>query len=158
MGEFVWHAWGRFVALTASVYLIWAGFWGLFYRKFFWDFIGGVRMDTATQKGIIPGPNSAPFLAVIVTIPLIQILTMLLSIFTIMLEYPAPFLQKTAMHRSWAVRIVILLLQGFLGILFYQGTNGAIWSTIAAIAYTRAQMKGETMEEAKANRGRGGTA
>lgn len=35
-----------------------------------------------------------------------------------------------------------------------QGTNGAFWSLIAVMAYTRAQVLGETMEEAKNNRGR----
>lgn len=24
---------------------IWSGFWGLFYRKFFWDFVGGTLRD-----------------------------------------------------------------------------------------------------------------
>ena len=24
---------------------IWAGFWGLLYRKFFWDFVGGTLRD-----------------------------------------------------------------------------------------------------------------
>jgi len=158
MGEFIWNQWGRFVAITASVYLVWAGIWGIFYRKFFWDFVGGVRMDTATQKGIIPGHNSAPFIAVIVTAPVIQILAIILAIATLLLECPAPFMKKTPMYRSWVFRIVHLTLQAFLAILFYQGTNAAIWTMIAAIAYTRAQMKGETMEEAKANRGKGGAA
>jgi len=154
----MWHDWARLVALIAAVYAVWAGFWGLFYRKFFWDFIGGVRMDTATQKGIIPGPNSAPFIAVIVTIPLIQILSMIMGIFTVALEYPAPFLQKTPVYRSLVFRIVILVSQSFLAILYYQGTNAAIYSLIAAMAYTRAMVKGETLEEAKANRGTRGAA
>lgn len=37
----------------------------------------------------------------------------------------------------------------------WQGTNGAIWSLVAVIGYTRAIMLGETMAEAKENRGRG---
>lgn len=39
-----------------------------------------------------------------------------------------------------------------------QGTNGAIYSIIAAMGYTRAVMLGEKMEEAKQNKGRGGKA
>lgn len=39
-----------------------------------------------------------------------------------------------------------------------QGTNAAIWSLIAIGCYTRAQILGETMPEAKENRGKGGRA
>ena len=39
-----------------------------------------------------------------------------------------------------------------------QGTNGAIYSLVAAIGYIRAIMLEEKMEEAKENRGRGGKA
>ncbi|KAG9008944.1 hypothetical protein FRB93_005994 [Tulasnella sp. JGI-2019a] len=158
MGAFIWNQWARFVSISASIYIIWAGIWGIFYRKFFWDFVGGVRMDTATQKGIIPGKNSAPFLAIIVAVPLIQILAMVLGSINLMVEYPVPFIKKTPLYRGWIFRIILLTFQSFVGILFYQGTNGAIWSAIAALAYVRAQMKGETIEEAKDNRGKAGVA
>lgn len=39
-----------------------------------------------------------------------------------------------------------------------QGTNSTIYSLVAIFGYTRAIMLGETMEEAKENRGRGGKA
>jgi hypothetical protein len=39
-----------------------------------------------------------------------------------------------------------------------KGTNAAIWSFIAAICYWRAVARGELMEEAKENRGKGGDA
>jgi hypothetical protein len=62
MGNLVWHEYARLVSITASVCAwhrgidsdntrinitpsldaVWASFWGLFYRKFFWDFVGGV--------------------------------------------------------------------------------------------------------------------
>jgi len=158
MGVFIWNQWARFVAITASIYIIWAGMWGIFYRKFFWDFIGGTRVDTATQKGLIPGKNSAPFIAIIVTIPLIQILAILLGSFNLALACPLPIMKKLPVFRSWVFRAVLLTFQAFLGILFYQGTNAAIYSLTAAFAYTRAQMKGEVMEEAKNNRGKGGVA
>ena len=63
MGNLIWHEWSRFVSLTASIctYLqismqpgfadswfpdaVWAGYWGIFYRKFFWDFVGGTLRD-----------------------------------------------------------------------------------------------------------------
>jgi len=155
MGNLIWHEWSRYVSLTATVYTIWAAFWGILFRKFFWDFIGGVLRFPG---GLQPANNVAVFIAIIVKAPIIQILSMLLAFGIVALEYPAPFLKGTSLHRSLAVRIVVLLLQAFLDLLYYQGTNGAIWSLVAIIGYTRAIMLGEKMEEAKENRGRGGKA
>ncbi|KAG6831826.1 hypothetical protein H0H87_003745 [Tephrocybe sp. NHM501043] len=80
------------------------------------------------------------------------------AMFMIALEFPLPPLKKFAIHRSIVLRIVLLLFQSFLAILFYQGTNAAIWSFIAAMCYTRAQILGETMVVAKENRGKDGGA
>jgi len=157
MGAFIWNQWANFVSMTANIYIIWAAIWGIFYRKFFWDFVGGIRVDTATQKGLIPGKASAPFLAVIVAVPLVQIVAILIGSLLLMIEYPIPIV-KSAFYRSWIFRIVLLVFQAVLGSLFYQGTNAAIWSLVAVFAYTRAQMKGEQVEEAKVNRGKGGAA
>jgi hypothetical protein len=41
MGKLVWHELARLVALTSATYLIWANGWGIFYRKFMLDAIGG---------------------------------------------------------------------------------------------------------------------
>lgn len=38
----------------------------------------------------------------------------------IALDYPAPFIKGTMIHRSIVLRIPLLLLQAFLAILFYQ--------------------------------------
>ncbi|KAL0956340.1 hypothetical protein HGRIS_002490 [Hohenbuehelia grisea] len=155
MGNLVWHEYSRYVSVTASVYAVWASFFGLLYRKYFWDFVGGTFRDPG---GIQPGPNSAIFIMLIVKAPVIQILSMILGLFLLALEFPLPPLKGLALHRSIVLRIVLLLFQVFLNILYYQGTNAAIWSLIAAICYTRAQMLGETMAEAKNNRGKGGSA
>ncbi|KAG6903057.1 hypothetical protein C0995_006244 [Termitomyces sp. Mi166 len=136
-------------------YAVWASFFGLIYRKFFWDFIGGTLRDPG---GIQPGPNAAIFITIIVKAPIIQILSMVLGMFIVALEFPLPPLKKFAIHRSIVLRIVLLSFQAFLAILFYQGTNAAIWSLIAALCYTRAQVIGETMTEAKENRGKAGGA
>ena len=70
MGKLIWHEYSRLVAITASVCecipyhaelffypvnrlysrgilidTFWAGFWGLIWRKFFWDFVGGTMRD-----------------------------------------------------------------------------------------------------------------
>lgn len=155
MGNLVWHEYSRYVALTASVYTTWASFWGLFYRKFFWDFIGGTLRNPG---GLQPSPNAAIFITIIVKVPIIQILTMMVAFFMIALEFPMPQLKGTMIHRSLVLRIVMLILQAVLAVMFYQGTNGALWSLIAAGCYTRAVILGEKMAEAKNNRGSGGRA
>jgi len=155
MGNLVWHEYSRYVSLTASIYTTWASFWGLFYRKFFWDFIGGTLRNPG---GLQPSPNAAVFITLIVKAPVIQILTMLLTFFMIALEFPMPQLKRTMIYRSIVFRIVMLIMQAFMAIMFYQGTNGAIWSLIAAGCYTRAQVLGEKMEDAKNNIGKDGGA
>ncbi|KZT41512.1 hypothetical protein SISSUDRAFT_1000750 [Sistotremastrum suecicum HHB10207 ss-3] len=152
MGVFIWHDWARFVSLAASIYLVWAGYWAIFYRKFFWDIVGGIVRDPG---GIQPSRGAEPFISVIVKAPIIQIMVIIVSLITLMVELPAPFIKGTSIYRSWTLRIVLLIFQAFLGVLLYQGTNGALYSLIAAYGYTMAQMKGETMPEPKKGGGRG---
>ena len=45
---------------------------------------------------------------------------MLLGFGYLALDYPLPFLKNTAIHRSFPIRIVLLLLQTFFAILYYQ--------------------------------------
>lgn len=155
MGNLVWHEYSRCVSIAANVYAVWAAFWGFFYRKFFWDFVGGTLRDPG---GIQPSPNAAVFITLIVKAPIIQIISMALAFFMLALEFPLPQLKSLSIHRSIILRIVLLLFQTFFSILFYQGTNAAIWSLIAAMCYMRAQALGEKMAEANGNRGKGGLA
>jgi len=155
MGNLIWHEYARLVSITASVYGVWAGFWGLIYRKFFWDFVGGTLRDPG---GLQPSPNAAIFITIIVDFPIIQSLAMVIGLFMIALEFPLPALKGTSIHRSIVLRIVMLLMQTAVSLLYYQGTNCALWGLIAAGCYTRAQMLGEVMEDAKANKGKGGRA
>jgi len=155
MGNLIWHEYARYVAITASIYGIWSGFWGLFYRKFFWDFVGGVMRDPG---GFQAPPSAAIFVTLIIRAPIIQIFTMIIAMFMVALDYPLPLFKALAIHRSLPLRVVVLVLQASFAILYYQGTNAAIWSLIAAGCYTRAIMLGETMAEAKENRGKGGRA
>ncbi|KAI0630100.1 hypothetical protein C8Q77DRAFT_240598 [Trametes polyzona] len=155
MGNLVWHEYARYVALSATTYTIWAAFWGIYYRKYFFDFVNGI---IRSPGGVQPAPSDSVFVSIIVKAPVVQILNMLLGFGYLALDYPAPFLKNTSIHRSFPIRIVLLLLQTFFAILYYQGTNGAIYSFIAACCYIRAQMNGEIMPEAKDNKGRGGKA
>jgi len=152
MGNLIWHEYSRLVAITASVYTFWAGFWGLIWRKFFWDFVGGTLRDPG---GIQAPSRDAFFITLIVKAPVIQVISIALAGFIIALEFPVPYLKGTKLHRIIALRIPLLLAQALFAVLFYQGTNGAIWSFIAAGCYTRAVMLGEEMKEVKEDRARG---
>jgi len=106
--------------------------------------------------GLQAPPSAAPFITIINKAPVVQTISIVLAGFIIALEFPAPFLKGTRFHRSIVLRIPLLLVQAFFAILFYQGTNGALWSLIAAGGYARAVLLGEKMEEAKENRGKEG--
>ncbi|KAF8575103.1 hypothetical protein K439DRAFT_1370712 [Ramaria rubella] len=155
MGAFVWHAWAHFVTITASVYTVWAGFWGLIYRKFFWDFVSGILRNPG---GLQPANSDKIFIDIIVSAPILQIFAIIIGLGILALELPLPPLKNSSLHRSWVVRIVLLSMQAFLDILFYQGTNAAIYSFIGLVGYTMAQIHGEKMPEAKDNKGRSGNA
>ncbi|TRM69494.1 hypothetical protein BD626DRAFT_390737 [Schizophyllum amplum] len=155
MGKLVWHEYSRLVSVTASVYAVWASFWAMLYRKFFWDFVEGTVRDPG---GIQPSQSAMIFVQIIVRAPVIQILVMVLGFMMIALETPLPILKSMAIYRSLVLRVVLLLFQATLTIMLYQGTNAAIYSLVAAGCYGRAIALGEEMKEAKANRGKGGGA
>jgi ATP adenylyltransferase len=35
----------RILDLTSGIDAVWSAYWAIFYRKFFWDFVGGVVRD-----------------------------------------------------------------------------------------------------------------
>ncbi|EJD52423.1 hypothetical protein AURDEDRAFT_81994 [Auricularia subglabra TFB-10046 SS5] len=153
MGAFIWHEWARFVSITASAYALWSAYWGIFYRYFFWSFVGG---HLRAPGGLQPPAAALPFVSIVVKMPIVQILTMVLSTGLLALELPAPGFKNLGIQRTWVPRIMFLLIQAFLTVLFYQGTNAAIYSVIAAFGYAQAAMNGEEREELKQARGRGG--
>jgi len=155
MGNLIWHEWARLVAVTASIYAVWSGMFGLLYRKYFWDFMGGIMRDPG---GYQSPPSAAPMVAVIIKIPFGPIFAMVIGIVNIAVNFPAPFLRGTALHRSFHLRAVLLVVQFIVTILFYQGTNAAIYSLVALIGYTRAIIRGEILKEARENRGKAGAA
>jgi len=170
MGKFIWHEWARFVNIFASVYVVWAGIWGCFFAKFFWDFVHGTDLTKdeaatfnqtctdATPCGIVPAPQDAFFIDIIVKAPVVQILAIVFGVTHLSIEL-IPYIQKLSIYRSFPLKVVTLLLQTILSVLFYQGTNGAVYSLTAAIGYGVAIAKGEEMAVAKENRGgKGGRA
>jgi hypothetical protein len=149
MGNLIWHEYARYVSITATVYTVWAAYFGLVYRKFFWDFVNGIRRNPG---GLQPAKQDAFFIAITVKAPVIPIISLILGLVILAFEYPAPFVKGTAAYRSLVLRVVLLVFQVFFAILFYQGTNGALWSLVAMFCYTRAIMLGEVMKEAKDNK------
>ncbi|THH16184.1 hypothetical protein EW146_g4410 [Bondarzewia mesenterica] len=67
-----------------------------------------------------PAPQDAFFITIIVKAPVVPIISMVLGLLLIMLDYPAPFLKNTGIHRSFILRIVGLIFQAFFAVLFYQ--------------------------------------
>ncbi|KAG5645979.1 hypothetical protein DXG03_004771, partial [Asterophora parasitica] len=65
-------------------------------------------------------PSAAIFVSIIIKLPIVQIITIVLGIFIVALEFPVPPLKALAIHRSIVLRIVLLLLQALLTVLFYQ--------------------------------------
>lgn len=119
-----------------------------------------------------PANQDMFFIDIIVKAPVIPILSIILGLVIIALEYPAPFMKGFSAQRSLISRVVLLFFQAFFAIFFYQvcflpisfchwmiefvskGTNGTIWSLVAIFGYTRAMMLGEVMKEAESNKAR----
>ncbi|TYJ53207.1 hypothetical protein B9479_006185 [Cryptococcus floricola] len=116
-----------------------ASFWAFLFRKFFWDMIGG----TLGPAGIIPGKNTEPLVNLVVNIPLLQSFSLVLGIFALVLEYPLPFIEGTAIHRSFILRAVLYFLTGFVGIMVYQCVDPAVYFVIVSGVYVMAMSKGE---------------
>lgn len=202
MGKLVWNELGRYVSLTASACefgfalhvpfihiapnldAVWASFWGMFFRKFFWDFVGGILRDPGgiqyvhaqichgPMRSITcrPSPRARVFIAIIVKVPFIQIMSMIVGLLILALEWPLPPLKGTQLHRSIPLRVVLLSFQSSLALLFYQvgpsvvvrflllnsvlqGTNASLYSLIAATLYITALNRGENIGPPKEQRG-----
>jgi hypothetical protein len=77
MGQLPWHDLCRFVSITASMCpspaftapaicltttldAVWASFWGMLFRKFFWDFLGGILRNPGGIQSVLPSFESQP--------------------------------------------------------------------------------------------------
>ena len=67
-----------------------------------------------------PSKNAAIFIMLIVRVPLVQIFAMIFGFMILALEMPLPLLKQYAFYRSLVLRVVLLLFQAFLTVLFYQ--------------------------------------
>jgi hypothetical protein len=98
---------------------------GFFWPKIFWDFL------TKTLD-----PAVKPF-------PVLQIINLLLGAFMFLLDWPAPGLGGSMLHRSLEFRLAILPLAGLAAALLYQATNAAIYYVVALVVYFWAYSEGE---------------
>lgn len=145
--------------------MIWASLWAIFYRKFFWDFVyvrGDLAATMAhstcpatagsdQMESCEPGPPqrkrrhlttpgspstlSRPFLAIVVRVPLLQLVTLAMGAFAFALEWSlvsprggggssadgdVAQLEGTFVHRSIPFRMTLYLAAAIVGVLVYQ--------------------------------------
>jgi len=142
MGNLIYKDWARLLALTAGLYCFWAAIWGILFRKFFWDMVGGVL----GPHGLIPPASSSIFIKITVDFPLLQIINLINGLMTMALEWPLPFLAGSVLHRSFVFRIAFYFYCSFFAIMVYQTVDSAIFYLITAWAYLRAMQLGERIE------------
>ncbi|GAA6022447.1 hypothetical protein JCM8202_000915 [Rhodotorula sphaerocarpa] len=131
MGALIWHDWARLLALTSGAYVAWAALWGFYYRKYFWDFVGG----TLGPHGLVPPSEAGLFVTLVVKLPLLQIVNLVNGLATLALEWPLPFLKHTKLHGSTWLRLVFYGWSALLGAFVYQTVLGALFYLITLVAY-----------------------
>jgi len=141
--------WARLVSMTAAMWSLWGAIWGIAYRKFFLDMIGA----ELGPAGLIPPKSSALFIAIIVDLPILQVLTILLALAILAIEWPLPFLQKTIVNRSFIIKMTMHFVLGFMSLLIYQTFDSAFVLFFCIWIYGRAHQKGEAMTGAELAKG-----
>ncbi|GAA5961661.1 hypothetical protein JCM3765_000466 [Sporobolomyces pararoseus] len=131
MGKLIIVMWARLLGLTSASYVLWATLWAFYYRKFFWDFIDG----ELGPQGLIPSDKVNLFIKMIVTLPIIRIINLVLSLFTILLEYPLPLFNRFKFSRSIPLRIFSHFLDFTFAMLLYQTIDGAVFHLITGFVY-----------------------
>ncbi|EGG12560.1 uncharacterized protein MELLADRAFT_86708 [Melampsora larici-populina 98AG31] len=144
MGRLIWHQWGRLMALTSGAWTAWGGAWAIFYRKFLWDFIDG-RLGPV---GIIPPPEAAPFISLIVKTPVLQFACIVNGLLTILIDWP--ILPNSFLYRSLVFKSVFFLQAGIIAGLLYQTADASVLYGITILAYIIAVCKAEVVGEKKA--------
>ncbi|BGO93498.1 hypothetical protein NBRC10512_004721 [Rhodotorula toruloides] len=134
MGALIWHDWARLLALTSGAYVAWAALWGLVYRKYFWDFVGG-RLG---PHGIVPPPQAALFEKIIVELPVLQIVNIVNGLVTFSLEWPLPVVKKLKVYGSIKLRLGLYLWSAFVAAVVYQTAFASLFYLTTLLAYARA--------------------
>ncbi|MCJ1234951.1 hypothetical protein MMC14_002915 [Varicellaria rhodocarpa] len=127
MGKLIKNHWARLIVLTAACVQMGAAFEGFFWPKIFWDhFTHG--LDGAVKP-----------------VPILQIINMILGIFTFAFEYPVGILTNNSLHRSIVARMVWIPFTATAAVLLYQGPDACGWYLIGLGAYGWAYMEGESI-------------
>ncbi|GAA5997885.1 hypothetical protein JCM5350_008116 [Sporobolomyces pararoseus] len=132
--------------------VLWATLWAFYYPKFFWDFIDG----ELGPRGLNPSERLNFFIKIIVTYPIVQTINLVLSLFTLLLEYPFPLLNRFKLSRSIPLRIVLHFLDFSFAMLLYQTIDGGVFHLVTGFVYFVAWLKGETLDIAGEGGGIGG--
>lgn len=143
MGKMIWHQWGRLMALTSGAWTAWGGVWAIFYRKFLWDFIDG----KLGPVGIIPPPEAASFINLIVKTPVLQFACIVNGLLTILIDWP--ILPDSFLYRNLVFKCVFLLQAGIIAGLLYQTADASVLYGITILAYVTALCKSEIVGEKK---------
>ena len=98
---------------------------GFFWPKIFWD-IFTHNLDGAVKP-----------------VPILQIINLLLGLFTLAFEYPLGIFTNLSIHRSIVARLVYIPLSAGTVALLYQGPDSAGYHIIALAAYFWAYTEGE---------------
>ena len=102
-----------------------AAFEGFFWPKIFWDhFTHG--LDGAVKP-----------------VPILQIINLILGMFTFAFEYPVGILTNNPLHRSIVARMVWIPFTATAAVLLYQGPDACGWYLIGLGAYAWAYLEGE---------------
>ncbi|OJJ49104.1 hypothetical protein ASPZODRAFT_157567 [Penicilliopsis zonata CBS 506.65] len=126
MGRLIKNHWARLIILTAAAWQVGGSIEGFIWPKVFWDFI---------SKNL----NGA-----VTPVPILQILNLLLGLFTIAWEWPLKPLAGTFPHRSIAVRLALYPLCALIAAMMYQTGDVAIYYLIGISVYFWAYSEGET--------------
>jgi len=125
MGRLIKNHWARLIVLVAATAQVAAAVEGFFWPKIFWDWL------TKTLD-----PAVKPF-------PILQIINLVFGFIMLAWEWPLGFLAGSSFHRSLELRLALLPLAALAGALLYQGTNPAIYYTVAIVIYFWAYSEGE---------------
>ncbi|KAM0790256.1 hypothetical protein ACM66B_005562 [Microbotryomycetes sp. NB124-2] len=141
MGKLVWHELGRYMAITCGLYVIWAGAWGIMYRKFFFDFVGG----HLGPHGLVPSQRLQFFVKTIVDLPVWQIVNIVNGILTLILESPLHLLKATFVHQIHFLRVALYLWAAACAAIVYQTVDASVFYLITCLVYCRSWAHGEPL-------------
>ncbi|KAI6104044.1 ATP adenylyltransferase-domain-containing protein [Pisolithus croceorrhizus] len=121
MGKLIWHELSRYISLAASTCV-----WAIFFRKFFWDFVGGILRDPGGIHYLIAYSFVGRTPASVYLLPSLseslssKTMTITFGLVIIALEWPLVTVDRIPFHRLIPIKIFLLILQAAIAALLYQ--------------------------------------